>query len=353
MAENLQRVGFLVVVPGILKEFGLHPSDVLNSVGLPSDAIDDPESRIPYFMMGRLLQACAQRTDCPHFGLLVGQRASTGLLGAIGQLMANAPNLGTAIRDLVQHQHRHARGAVVYLVELGDDMLFGYAVYESNIEGATQLYDGAVAMAVGIVRRALGISNVDGLEVLLARQQPVNVEPYARCFGVRTRFDSDYSGVTFPRKWMERPVVGANPITRKMVEQAIESYWQVGDLDFVGRLRRALSVGLLTGNTSNNAMAIALGLSTRTLQRRLDELGTSFQQVLDETRFEAAKQFLNHTSISISHIASVLGFADQSVFTRSFARWSGVTPGEWQRVALDKRTATRRSQHADQNESFA
>jgi AraC-like DNA-binding protein len=347
MAENLQRVGMLILVPTILRQFAVEPAVVLAMVGLPADALDHPDNNIPYFKMGRLLDTCVQHTGCQHFGLLVGQRASTSSLGVIGELMSHAPNLGTAIRDLVNHQHRHARGAVVYLLELGDDMLFGYAVYESDVEGATQLYDGAVAMAVGIIRRALGVSDVDGLEVVLARQKPAHVDPYTRWFGVNTRFNSDCSGVVFPRSWMARQVVGASTARRRELEVAIGAYWQAGDLDFAGRLRRAISVGLLTNTTSNVEMAAKLGLSSRTLQRRLDELGTSFQQVLDETRFESAKQFLRNTTLTISHIGFVLGFADQSAFTRSFTRWSGLTPGEWQRTALFERSPKRRTLHTD------
>lgn len=333
MVVNLQRAGFLVLVPGLLEEFAVEPSEVLKVSGLESDALNDPEKSLPFDVMGRLIEACVQFTGCHHFGLLIGQRASALSLGQIGELMSHAPNLGTVMRDLVQHQYRHARGAVVYLLELGEETLLGYAVYERDAKGAMQLYDGAVAMAVGIIRRALGVSKIDGLNIMLSRGEPADIEPYKRCFGTRPRFNSDYNGVLFPSAWMDRPVVGADPARREALERAIEPCRRVGEHDMVTRLRRAASVALLTGQTSNIQLAGELGVSRRTLRRRLGEVGTSFQHVLDETRFEFAKQFLANTQVNLAHIACVLGYADQSVFTRSFSRWSGVPPGEWQRLA--------------------
>jgi hypothetical protein len=118
VAENLQRIGFLVFIPPLLRELGADPETVLAAVGLSPDALNDPEGTIPYPTMGRLVQASVDHTGCRHFGLLVGQRAGTASLGLIGELMNHAPTLGAALQDLVLHQHRHARRAVVYLVAI-------------------------------------------------------------------------------------------------------------------------------------------------------------------------------------------------------------------------------------------
>ena len=78
-------------------------------------------------------------------------------------------------------------------------------------------------------------------------------------------------------------------------------------------------------------MAKHLQISRRTLDRRLQEHDLTFQQVLDETRFEYAKQLLENTSLNIGQIGAIMRFADQSVFTRSFTRWAGITPRDWRR----------------------
>ena len=329
MTENLQRIGFLACVPGLLQEFGADPDEVLAAVGLVPEALNNPENTVSYPTMGRLLEACVAHTGCSHFGLLVGDRAGALSLGLIGALMAHAPTLGVAMRDLVLHQHRHARGAVVYLLDQQDAVLFGYAIYQSDIAGAAQIYDGAVAMACSIIRRAIGRDHADELTVLLSRSEPPDVHAYRRCLGSKVQFDSEFSGVLLPRALMTANVAGADPVERKSLEARVAGYWQVGDYDIVTRLRRALASGLLTGQIGGDEMADALGMPRRTMTRRLADCDTTFQAVLDETRFELARQLLGNTGLPISQISLVLRYADQSVLTRAFARWSGIPPREW------------------------
>jgi AraC-like DNA-binding protein len=333
MVDNLQRVGFLVVVPSLLREFGIDPESVLAAVRLEPAALEDPEGVIPYSAMGRLIEACAIRSGCHHFGLLVGQRAGTLSLGLIGDLMRHAPTLGVAFRDLVRHQHRHSHGSVVYLLDHGDSVLFGYAILQRDIAGAVQIYDGSMAIAFSIIRRAVGNAKSDDLTVFLSRPKPPDLEPYRRFFGASMQFDSEHTGVLVPRSWMDLPVAGADPLLRRTLEKGANSYLRAGDYDFVTRIRRTLAEGLMTGEIGGDAVARLLGVSLRTLRRRLDDHRTSFQEMLDETRLESAKQLLSNTDLGIGQIGLVLRYSDPSVFTRAFTRWSGLRPSEWRMQA--------------------
>jgi AraC-like DNA-binding protein len=89
----------------------------------------------------------------------------------------------------------------------------------------------------------------------------------------------------------------------------------------------------MTGEIGGDAVARLLGVSLRTLRRRLDEHRTSFQEMLDETRLESAKQLLSNTDLGIGQIGLVLRYSDPSVFTRAFTRWSGLRPSEWRMQA--------------------
>ena len=332
MPENLQRIGFLAVVPELLRRDNVDPGEVLASVGLGADGLDDPEGMISYATMGRLLRACAERTACPHFGLRVGERAGAMSLGLISEMMRNAPSLGAALRDLVIHQHRHARGAIVFLLDQGEDVLFGYAIYQADVEGARQIFDGAAAIGLSIVRNAIGATDGEAPRVLLSRPRPPDVDPYRQVFRARISFDQEATGVLIPRAWLDRPVAGADPERRARLIREVDGYWQAGDYDVVTVIRRAIAEGLLTGEINGEAIANRLGFSRRTLHRRLDAQGVSFQSLLNETRFEFGKQLLANTRLGVSHISLVLRYADPSVFTRAFARWSGLSPSGWRNL---------------------
>jgi hypothetical protein len=222
--------------------------------------------------MGRLVQIAVEETKTPHFGLLIGQRIGTIALGLIGELMHNALTMGVASRDLAARQHRHARGAVVYLLAQQTYAIFGYAVYHPGMEGNAQIFDGAAA-AFNIVRSMVGADEVDRMEVLLSRRRPEDVTPYAQFFGATPSFDADQTGVLFPAEWLNRPLTGANAERRKVLEMRVQAYARAGVYDLVTQLRRALRIGLLTGEISGEELAAQLHMARRTLHRRLTAQG--------------------------------------------------------------------------------
>ena len=79
-------------------------------------------------------------------------------------------------------------------------------------------------------------------------------------------------------------------------------------------------------------MAADFGMSQRTLQRKLSDIGLSYQQLLDETRHELARRYLDDQGKSVTEITFLLGFSEQSAFTRAFKRWSGMSPSAYRHV---------------------
>ena len=100
-------------------------------------------------------------------------------------------------------------------------------------------------------------------------------------------------------------------------------------LDFQTKVRRVLRAGLIVGRCSADGTAALFAMQRRTLSRRLRAEGKSFEALLAQIRYETARQLLTDTAIPIRQIAEAIGYADVSVFTRAFKRWSGTTPSEW------------------------
>jgi hypothetical protein len=184
MDEGQRRVGGLVEVPGLLHEFGIDPAEVAAGIGLDLRTLDNSENMIPFTMAAALYQASAARTECPHFGLLVGQRCDTRILGLVGELMRNAPSWGRALQDLVDNQHRYVRGGMPYQV-VRDGMVFvGFAIYQRGIEGVDHLCDAAIAIGFNMMRELCGALPE---EILLSRKAPSDARPYHRFYRVPLR----------------------------------------------------------------------------------------------------------------------------------------------------------------------
>ncbi len=94
-------------------------------------------------------------------------------------------------------------------------------------------------------------------------------------------------------------------------------------------VRAVLRTALLAGHAKADQIAALFSMHSRTLNRRLNACGTSFQLLVDEGRFEIARQMLENTDVDIKQIAVILEYADASAFARAFRRWSGTTPSQW------------------------
>jgi len=327
-----QRVGALGVVPALLRQLQADPAPVLAAAGLDPAALEVADNTVPYAAFGRLLDEGARRSGCAYFGLLAGQAWHLSTLGLLGQLMRHSPTVGEALRTGMVHHHLNSQGGVVFLRERDDLAEYGYAIYHGGARSAgsaSQIYDAVLATLVNYMRELCGTGWAP-TEVLLAHAPAADASPYRRLFRCPVRFDCDLSALRFPAHWLSRPVEGADPAMLRRLEREANT---LARPDLIEKLRRSLRVLLLNGVSSSDAVAELLAMHRRTLNRRLKAVGTTFREVLEDVRFEAACQLLGATHLSLDDIALALGYAGVTPFARAFRRRSGVPPGQWRREA--------------------
>lgn len=324
--EGQQRIGALVELPQVLREMGQDPATVIAGAGINPDLLRNPENSLSFVELGRLLQACVAATRCEHFGLLVGQRSATTSLGLVGRLMQTAPTLKDAILDLCTNQRRYVRGAVTYLVIQNDIAFWGYAVHHPDVQAIEQVSDGAIAIGFNMMRELAGAVPD---EILTSRRTPGDTTPYRRFFGITPRFDAEQHALAFSTRLLTRPVRGADRELRRILEKKVTAYWAVEQPSMTHTVSRMLRARVIFPDTSLESIASELSIQPRTLNRRLQAEGKSFRELINEARFEVARQLLAGTRMDITDIALTLGYADPSGFTHAFQRWSGVAPSGW------------------------
>jgi len=321
-------------LPAVLRSLGFDPAEVLAEAGVEPSLFDDPDNLIGFAARGRLMLHCVARTGCPHLGLLVGQHGQLGDLGLVGLLVKYAPDVGTALRSLVRHFHLHARGATVSLVVQGDMATLAYDVHLPHTEATDQLGDGAAAMMLNVMRTLCG-PDWKPSEVLLAHRRPADEGPHRRVFQAPLCFDAECYGLTFPASCLHRALPVADPELSRLLHKQIEALESRTD-SFLDQVRNVLRSALLTRRARADQVAALFSMHSRTLSRRLDACGTSYQALLDESRFEIARQMLENSALEVGQIAKALDYADASAFTRAFRRWSGTTPGQWRTARVSR-----------------
>jgi AraC-like DNA-binding protein len=320
--EASQQVGPLAEIPALLREFGCDSAQVMASAGLDADACDAPESRIPFVAAGRLLHECAVKTGCEHFALLVGQRTRLAQLGLPGQLVRHSPTLGAAVQTFAVYQHLNTQGMAKFLLEKDGMATLGTMVYQKGTEHVDQIYDIDLAATLTVIRELCG-RRWSPERVLIAHAKPADAVFYRRFFQAQCRFDSERTALLFPALKLRQTLPDAGSRQLRTLEAQARAR---SDFGLVFRLRRTLRTLLVAEAVSGDEVARLLSMHRRTLNRRLREEGTTFQELLDEVRFEAACQFLDTSHIPISEIANSLGYAETSAFSRAFRRWSGASP---------------------------
>jgi AraC-like DNA-binding protein len=326
--EGNVRVGGAFSLPGVLVELGADPASLLQECGVDPGLFSDPDNRISYRVRGRLLSFCAERTGCNHFGLLVGLRGGLQSLGLVGLLARHSGDVGTALNSIVRYLHLHVHGAVVSLREEGDHAIFSYAIHASDVDGADQIADGAVAMMLSVMRTLCTPTWVP-CEVRISHARPDDVGPYRRLFRAPLQFDATENALVFERRWLAHRLPAADGELRRLVQRQLDAM-DVHHADpFAEQVRSLLSAGLLTGHATEARVAALLQVHTRTLSRRLLAGGTSFREILDQCRNSVATQMLENTRLEVAEIAAAVGYSDPSAFTRAFRRWSATTPAAW------------------------
>lgn len=315
-------------IPEVLRTLGADPADVCAAAGIDLELFDDPSNLISFRAASHLFRVCTERTGCPHFGLLVGQKSGLDSLGLLGLLMKYSPDVESALRSVVRYMHLHIGGAVTTLEVSGKTAMLSYEIYQADAEATEQIGDGAVATMYNIMRELCG-SKWNPLEVRLAHRQPDDVAPFRRFFQAPLRFDAAENALVFFADSLRRPLPVADRELRRLLAAQIEALEALHGESLPDQIRGMLRTALLTGHAKADQVAALFSVHSRTLSRRLNAFGTSLQELVDETKFEIARQMLRDSAMEVGQIAELLDYAGASAFTRAFRRWSGTTPAAW------------------------
>lgn len=332
LPAGLQRVGILARAPALILELGGDPTRALQRAGLGRDALSDPDAVIGYREGGRFLEACAAETGNTAFGLLLGRKASVADLGLIGRLMQQAPTLGEALSDLTIHQVRNTSRAVVYLTKSDADAYVGYSIYEPDMPGGLHVHLVAIAIGCRLVAELADIAP-GSVHLPFAPPDAEFDRTLRRGFAAPVEFDAPFSAFSIPRALLARPLAGNDPAQRQALMHQIRDVWFASQPSLAHLVMRLAASGATWGHAALDDVAARLGLHARTLERRLREDGVGFTEIRDLARFEASRQLLLGTRMSIGQIAATLGYADASGFTHAFRRWSGTSPAAWRLAA--------------------
>lgn len=331
------KIRNIAAIPDTLREFGADPDVVLRRAGLGRDAFDDPESVLSFAALDRLVSCCVQATGREDFGLRVGEKTGPTGIGLTGILALHSPTVRDALLVISSGLKTSDTGGTVILGRRDGVGSFGYVVVASKLENEDQIVDGAMAIAFNIMRSLCGPSWRPD-RVQLTRDPPRDKTPFSRFFAAPIDYGRGAGNLEFDGALFDAPARGCNPDYAAVLTPLHEDAVAQAPGDFVSSIRSVLRARIGAGAVSRDDVCQALGLNPRSLARRLATHGATYSGLADMAKYEAAQSMLR-TKKPITEIACILGFAEQSAFTRAFRAWSGTTPARW-RVERGTTTAS-------------
>ncbi|MCC6194703.1 MAG: AraC family transcriptional regulator [Burkholderiales bacterium] len=326
----------LQAAPRLLSGMGADPARVAQRAGLDLRRLDEPDAVIPFTVIGRFLRECVRATRCEHFGLLVGVEGGFTALGIVGHLVLHSPDVRRALSALSAYLHHQEIGGVATFAVEGGVAVLDYALEERGVEAAEQIADAAMGIGLSILRYMCGVTWAPN-EVQLTRATPADPSPWRRVVGAPVRFGAERNALVFPKRWLDHRIERADPSLRRVLQEKLAALEAVHGAELPSRLRGVVRTLLLAGESSSEAVARRLSISRRTLHRRLEAHGVTYERLLDETRYGLARQLLANSHASMIEISVALDYANPGAFTRAFRRWAGCSPSEWRSRPASRR----------------
>ena len=326
-------------VRGVASMFASQGVDVaalFADAGLSLSLLDQADRRWPTEQVSLLWQLAAVRAGNPAVALTNPHLARPDHYGIVGYAMMSSPDLLTGLGRLIRYLRIVSDAAVISLVTEQEGCWVRLDLLGGARAVPRQRYEYGLLTLLTFCRWMLGHS-LRPQSASFGFPAPEDVSPYVEAFGCPLLFDAKSNGFFIAERDLLSKLPTAIPqladLHDRMAGLALR---KLETPQTTRRGQEAIARRLQNGSPRRSQIASDLGLSDRTFQRRLGDDGTSFTDLVDETRRELAQHYLSDPQTSLSEIVYLLGYSDQSTFFRACTRWFGQPPGEYRvRLALD------------------
>ncbi len=315
-----------------MADYNIDGQAVFEQVGLDPAMLHDPNARYPVDKIRKVWKYVVDHVNDSCFGLKVAEHFHPTTLHALGFAWLSSDTLEAAFNRLIRYSGLITDVEHFSFEQLDDEFQFRIHLPNDELYFPYEDYDMAFAIAVKLCRMSVG-GEFAPKAVDMKRPEPEGcVNRFYEYFQSPINFNSSCYVLHFRTEDMTRPLPTANAELAQANEKIIMDYLEkMEHSDIVMRVRKKLIDMLPSGSISQNHVADALHMSERSLQRRLKENENSFKELLESTRKELARAYMDDSRLSINEITYLLGFSEPANFSRAFKRWVGVSPSEYRK----------------------
>jgi AraC-like DNA-binding protein len=326
------RAGLLDPVAGLLAHGGVDARKILRKHGFSQKTLENPYTLIPLRAFVRLCEDAASVTGDGAFGLHVGQRMTPEQHGPAGFFFGSEPTLRGALTRYGEYMSAWQDGTLASLARYNDASAFLYRIADHRIQPRRQ----DAELTISAIHRQLTLilgRNWAPVEVHFEHAAPDELKSYRAIFRAPVYFNAPVNRLVIEDSDLDRPHLAREEnLSPFLTRHLSDLKRQRGGASLLSQQVEEIIVAKL-GEASLDLPIIAdeLGLSPRTLQRRLSEEGVSYRALLENVRRRIAEATLGEPHARVIDVAASLGYGDSAVLSRAFKRWTGTSPRRFAR----------------------
>jgi AraC-like DNA-binding protein len=311
-----------------LEELGVRASAVLRRAGLPQGYSKEPRVLLTTEELFALWRAVGEVSANPAIGVLLGTESRIERFHPVSLAALSTENFGAAVDRMARYKQLTCPEEILQKKDDEEWSIQFRWLLADEVEPPV-LIECAFAWVLSIARCGTG-ARLSPLRVEFVQPRE-HVKTIERHFGCPVVCGTPRNAIVFRAADAQRPFVTRNAELLGMLAPQFEEELKQenGDENFLERVRVAMQQKLTGQRPTIEDIADALHVSPRTLQRRLQDEGSSFQRVLEEARHQLARHYLNNSILELNEAAYLLGYNDANSFVRAFRAWEGVPPARW------------------------
>ncbi len=300
---------------------------LLEAVGLDRQALRDPALRIPYADLMMLSELAARMTKDVAFGLHVGEQVEQNSYGIIGHSVVTSATLGEALRTLERYLPIWTNVGAFKLDVEGSIAHFQWKFSDGSLPEPRHDVEMTMATVARFNRFSAG-AVWKPREVWFEHAKPKDVTEHARIFRAPVRFGMPVNSLLLDRRLLSLPLTGAKPVAHQAISEAAERLLAMdsGKANLMQSLLSFIRERLCNGDFGLNDASRHLGISRRSLQRKLRQQSSSHRLLVEQARRDLSRCLLLGSEATATEAAYALGFSDPTAFHHAFQRWHGMPP---------------------------
>jgi len=315
------------IVWDFAQSYELEPEKLFRDAGIDPSTRNDPNARVPRKTFDHLIASVYRKTGDITFGVKIAQNVHPSHLGPLGYAWMTSASLSEAYQrlerfsriviDRLRFSHLSVPEGVYVRIDFDKGADIGPMNYVFNL-----------AVFVQMVRFNLG-TDFKPLKVCMGFPQPIESESIQSHFQCALEYEAPLNQLLISHEDWQHELPRVNPELALMHDEiVIRHLARIDKDDIISQVKSAIFELLSSGNVAAEAVAEKLYITSRTLRRRLDEKGVSYNKILKDLRQELVMQYIRDNSLTLSEISYLLGFSQPSSLSRALRLWTGKSPTE-------------------------